>query len=98
MNEAVAIAAAAIGVNAAELRARAESAGVRARVDESTRIFHAHQINQRPSFILENGVGDKVVISGAWVAAPIIAAIDTMLADAAAYAAHAAHFGGPPPA
>ncbi|MBE2212537.1 MAG: disulfide bond formation protein DsbA [Opitutaceae bacterium] len=98
MAQAAEVGAAAIGVKAADLRARAESAEVRTRVDASTRLFHAHQITQRPAWVLENGIGDKVVISGLWVAGPLCAAIDAMLADAAAYAAHRAHFGAPPPA
>jgi predicted DsbA family dithiol-disulfide isomerase len=90
------VGAAAIGVKSADLLARATSAEVRARVDASTKLFHAHQITQRPAWVLESGIGDKVVISGLWVAAPLCAAIDAMLADAAAYATHKAHFGGPP--
>lgn len=96
MSVAVEIGAAAIGVAPTELRARAESAEVRARVDASTKLFHAHQITQRPAFLLENAIGDKVVLSGLWVAAPLCAAIDAMLADAAGYATHRAHFGPPP--
>lgn len=80
----------------AELRARAESPEIRDRVEASTATFHAHQLAQRPSFILENPIGDKVVLSGLWVAAPLMAAIDAMLADAAAYASHRAHHGTPP--
>lgn len=94
----VEVGAAAIGVKAPDLRARAESAEVRARVDASTRLFHAHQITQRPAWVLESGIGDKVVVSGLWVPGPLCAAIDAMLADAAAYATHKAHFGGPPAA
>jgi predicted DsbA family dithiol-disulfide isomerase len=93
---AVEVGAAVLGVAPDELRARAESAEVRARVEASTATFHAHQIAQRPAFILENGIGDKVVLSGLWVAAPLAAAIDAMLADAAAYAAHRAHHGDLP--
>ena len=66
------------------------------RVEASTARFHAHQVTQRPTFILENGIGDKVVLSGLWVAAPLAAAIEAMLADAAAYAAHRVHHGTPP--
>lgn len=94
---AVEVGAAALGVPPAELRARAESPEVRARVVASTKLFHAHQITQRPAFLLENGIGDKAVISGLWVAGPLCAAIDAMLNDAAAYATHKAHFGAPPP-
>ncbi len=93
---AVEIGAMVLKVAPAELQARAESSEVHSRVENSTARFHAHQINQRPSFILENDIGDKVVISGLWVAAPLSATIDAMLADSQAYAAHRTHFGEPP--
>ena len=96
--ESLAVAAAATGIDPAKLRARAESAEVRARVDASTAAFHAHQINQRPAFVLTDGIGDKAVFSGLVRAEPIAAALEAMLADTAAYAAHAAHFGAPPAA
>jgi 2-hydroxychromene-2-carboxylate isomerase len=96
MTEAVAAAAAATKVNAAELRARAESAEVRARVDASTAEFFAHQINQRPAFILEDAIGDKAVFSGLVRIGPLAATIDAMLADVAGYNAHMAHHGPVP--
>jgi predicted DsbA family dithiol-disulfide isomerase len=93
---AVAIAAKAGRLDARKLNARAESAAVRARITASTAEFHAHQIAQRPAFIVTDAIGDKAVFSGLAVAAPLEAAIDAMLADCAAYASHAAHFGPPP--
>jgi predicted DsbA family dithiol-disulfide isomerase len=96
--ESVAVAAATTGIDPAKLRARAESAEVRARVDASTAAFHAHQINQRPAFVLTDVIGDKTVFSGLVRAKPIAAALEAMLADTAAYAVHAAHFGAPPAA
>jgi len=96
MDDAIAVAVAATGLEAATLRARAESTGVRARVDASTAEFHAHQITQRPAFVLTDVIGDKAVFSGLVRAEPLAAAIEVMLADSAAYAAHAAHFGSPP--
>jgi len=93
---AVDVGARGLNVSPDDLRARAESYEVAARVAASTETFHAHQVNQRPTFILENGIGDKVVLSGLWIAAPLAAAIDAMLADAAAYASHRAHHGTPP--
>jgi predicted DsbA family dithiol-disulfide isomerase len=96
MGEAVAVAAKASGVPPKKLRARAESAAVRARVDASTAEFHAHRIAQRPAFILEDAIGDKAVFSGIVRIEPLAAAIDAMLSDTAAYAAHAAHFGSVP--
>lgn len=93
---AVAVAAQAGKIDAAQLRACAESAEIRARVDASTKEFFAHQINQRPSFILEDAIGDKAVFSGLVRLEPLVATIDAMLADTAAYASHAAHYGPVP--
>ena len=95
-DEAVAAAVAASGLPAAELRARAESPEVAARVRATTAEFHALQVTQRPTFLLENEIGDRAVFSGLATAAPLSAAIEAMLSDAAAYQAHAAHFGTPP--
>ena len=97
MATAVAVAAKAGKINAGKLRRAAESPGVLARVEASTQEFFAHQISQRPAFVLKDAIGDKVVISGLVRLEPLVAAIDTMLADTAAYAAHAAHHGKPPP-
>jgi predicted DsbA family dithiol-disulfide isomerase len=94
---AVAIAAKAGGLDAEQLRARAASDEVRARIEASTKDFFAHQISQRPSFILEDAIGDKAVFSGLVRIEPLAATIDAMLADTAAYAAHAAHHGPVPP-
>jgi predicted DsbA family dithiol-disulfide isomerase len=96
MAEAVAVAAAATGLDAAKVEASARSEAVAGRVRESTAAFHAHQITQRPAFVLEDQIADKVVLSGLVVVEPIAAAIDAMLADAAAYAAHRAHVGEVP--
>src|SRR5205807_1832780 len=51
-------------LEAKKLRAAAESDAVRARVDASTKEFFAHQINQRPAFVLSDAIGDKAVFSG----------------------------------
>jgi predicted DsbA family dithiol-disulfide isomerase len=96
MDEAVAVAAKASGISAKKLRASAESKSVRARVDASTAEFHAHRISQRPSFILEDAIGDKAVFSGIIRIEPLAATIDAMLRDTAAYAAHASHHGAMP--
>ena len=96
MGEAVAVAAKAGRINARKLRARAESPAVQARVLASTAEFHDHRVNQRPAFILGDAIGDKAVFSGLVRIEPLAAAIDAMLFDTAAYAAHAAHFGKPP--
>lgn len=96
MEAAVAVAARAARLNAKKLRARAGSDEVAARIDASTAEFFAHQITQRPAFVLEDAIGDKAVFSGLVKREPIETAIDAMLADTAAYAAYAAHFAKPP--
>lgn len=98
MDVAVAVAAQAGGAKLAprELRARAESAEVAARIEASTREFIAHQVTQRPTFVLEDDIGDKAVFSGLVTLEPLAATIEAMLADSAAYASFQAHFGTPP--
>lgn len=98
LGEAVAVAAAAGKLDPAKLRAAAESAEVRARVAETTREFFAYQVDQRPTFVLEDAIGDKAVFSGLVRIEPLVATLDAMLADTAAYAAYRAHFGEPPKA
>jgi predicted DsbA family dithiol-disulfide isomerase len=93
---AVAIAARAAKLDPKKLRKAAESAAVLARVQASTAEFFAHQINQRPAFVLTDAIGDKAVFSGLVRLAPLVTTIDAMLADTAAYAAHKAHHGAPP--
>lgn len=93
---AAAVAAGAAKLDARKLRARAESAAVRARVEASTAEFRAHRIDQRPAFVLTDAIGDKAVFSGLVQAEPLVAAIEAMLADTAAYVAHERHHGAPP--
>jgi hypothetical protein len=71
---------------------------VRKRVQATTAEFLAHQISQRPAFVLTDAIGDKAVFSGLVRIEPLAAAIDAMLADTAAYAAHRAHYGPVPTA
>ncbi|MDB6067008.1 MAG: disulfide bond formation protein DsbA [Pedosphaera sp.] len=95
---AVDVAAEAAGLERASLLKRAKSSEVKARVNKTTAEFDALQVNQRPTFHLENSIGDRAVFSGLVRAEPIAATIDAMLADAAAYACHTAHFKPLPPA
>jgi len=96
MATAVSLAAKKFKLDARKLRLAAGSKTVRERVAASTAEFHAHQINQRPAFVLTDAIGDKAVFSGLVKIAPLNAALDAMLADCAAYSAFAAHFGPVP--
>lgn len=96
LDTAAAVAAAATGLDHAALAAGALSAAVQQRVTDSTARFFAHQLTQRPAFLVESTIGDKAVFGGLWQAGPLIAAIEQQLDDATRYASHAAHFGPPP--
>lgn len=96
VEDCVAIAAAAAGLDADELRERAEAPETEQRARGTTAEFLALQVTQRPTFVLQSGIGDKAVLSGIWKARPLAAAIDAMLADAAAYESWAVHLGPPP--
>ncbi len=93
---AAAVAAKASKLKPATLLKKAKSPQIEKRVRKSTAVFHEFQMTQRPAFLLENNIGDRAVFSGLVKAGPIAAAIDAMLEDSAAYAAHAAHYGPPP--
>jgi len=95
---ATAVAAQTAGLDESKLRARAQSPEVAARTKATTAEFHALQVNQRPTFLIENAIGDRAVFSGIVRLEPLVAAIDAMTADEAAYASWKAHFGDPPTA
>jgi predicted DsbA family dithiol-disulfide isomerase len=90
------VAAKAAKLNKAKLLARAKSKHVAERVKKSSAEFDALQVTQRPTFLIENGIGDRAVFSGMVRVEPLAAAIDALLADEAAYASWKAHFGDAP--
>jgi len=95
-NVCASVAAKAAGLDESSLLAKARSPEIEKRVRASTKEFHALLVSQRPTFVLESNIGDRAVFSGTWRAEPLIAAIDSMLADATAYASWKTHIGDPP--
>ncbi|HEY2125345.1 MAG TPA: DsbA family protein [Chthoniobacterales bacterium] len=83
-------------VEKGKLLERAKSVDVEERVRASTSDFKALQVTQRPTFVVDAAMGDRAVFSGFARVGPLNSAIDSMLDDAAVYAAHSAHFGSPP--
>ena len=81
---------------AGKLLERAKSPAIEKRVRASTAEFRALQITQRPAFVIDTDIGDRAIFSGVVKLEPLAATIDSMLDDAAAYAAYKAHFGDPP--
>jgi predicted DsbA family dithiol-disulfide isomerase len=90
------IAAEVAGIDAAKLAARAKSPEIAGKTQASSAEFAALQVTQRPTFLIENSIGDRAVFSGIVKVEPLAAAIDALLADEAAYASWKAHFGDPP--
>jgi predicted DsbA family dithiol-disulfide isomerase len=91
------VGSAAAKIDKKKLLKAAQSSAVEKRVRASTAEFHAMQITQRPSFVIDTEIGDRAIFSGVVKIEPIAATLDSMLDDATAYAAHKAHFGDPPP-
>ena len=90
--------AAAGGLDSRQLLERAKAPEIEERVRKSTAEFHAMQVTQRPTFVIDSPIGDRAVFSGFAKAGPIAGTLDAMLDDIHAYRAHAAHFGERPPA
>jgi len=90
------VAAEAGGFDPAKLLSRAQSPETVAAAQVTTAEFHALQVTQRPTFLIENSIGDRAVFSGIVRAEPLAAAIDALLCDEGAYASWKAHFGDPP--
>jgi predicted DsbA family dithiol-disulfide isomerase len=93
--------AAEVGATAANLvpstlLARAKSPQIEQRVLAATAEFHALKVTQRPTFVIDDPIGDRAVFSGLWTAGPLVATLEAMRADCEAYASFAAHFGAPP--
>jgi predicted DsbA family dithiol-disulfide isomerase len=92
----VPVAAQAGGLDPAALHARAKSPEIAARVQATTAEFNALRVNQRPTFLIQNSIGDRVVFSGIVRLEPLAAAMDAALQDESGYSSWAAHFGPPP--
>ena len=90
------IGAAAAKIDKNKLLDTAKSAAVEKRIRASTAEFHAMQISQRPTFVIDTEIGDRAIFSGVVKIDPVAATIDSMLDDAEFYAAYEAHHGDPP--
>ncbi len=96
LDVAAAIAARVSGLDVAALQAGAQSGVVAARMQQTTAEFHALRVAQRPTFVIEDAIGDRAVFSGLVRLEPLVATIEAMQADVAAYADFQARRPGPP--
>jgi predicted DsbA family dithiol-disulfide isomerase len=90
------IAATAANLDKKKLLEAAKSSDVEKRLRASSAEFRSFQITQRPAFVVDTEIGDRAIFSGVVRLEPIAATIESVLDDALSYAAHKAHFGGPP--
>jgi predicted DsbA family dithiol-disulfide isomerase len=81
----------------AKLLSLAQSPELAAGAEATTAEFAALKVSQRPTFLLENSIGDRCVFSGLVRVEPLAAAIEALLFDEAAYQSWKAHVGEPPP-
>ena len=72
------------GIDRVKLLERARAPETEARVRASTAEFHALNVTQRPTFVIDSEIGDRAVFSGFARPAPLAAALDAMLEDIAA--------------
>ena len=84
------------GLEKGKLLERAKLPEIEKRIRQSTTDWEALKVTQRPTFLVDTEIGDRAIFSGVIRLEPIAATLDSMIDDAAAYAAHAAHFGAPP--
>jgi len=90
------VGARAANLNATDLLERARSPEIENRVRADTAAFHALQVTQRPTFVLDSEIGDRAVFSGFARIAPLATTLESMVDDADAYISFAGHFGQPP--
>ncbi len=93
---AISAAAEAGELDPSKLLSRAQSSEVAQRAQATTAEFQNLQVNQRPTFLIENSIGDRAVFSGIVRVEPLVAALEAVLSDEAAYTSWKAHFGDPP--
>ncbi len=95
---AVAIVAAAGGLDVAALDAALDDPRVAAALDDASDAFDDLGATVRPTFLIESDIGDHVLMSGIYRSEPIAACIDAMISDEDFYRAYHAGHGSEPPA
>jgi predicted DsbA family dithiol-disulfide isomerase len=90
---AAAVAAAASGLGVDEVLAAMADPGTLDRVEATTAELASLGARLRPAFLVENDIGDRVLLSGVWSPAPIEAALAALAADEERYRT----FPEPPP-
>lgn len=81
------------GIEASRLDAQIDRAQTGATLNEGNAMLARWGCTERPSWRIENDNGDFIVMQGIWNAPPLVACVDALMADEAAYAAAGAQPG-----
>jgi hypothetical protein len=81
-----------LGLSASEIAKRVSDPAVKAKLDEGNARLAALGADERPTFVLENEIGDRVLLKGMWQKELVAAAGLALLHDQRAY-----NLAGPPP-
>ena len=83
--EAAALLAATFGIERAQLETAMASPHVCDQMDEAARTFAQYGCTLRPAFVLENSIGDRIVLDGGWREPLLVEAVNALLSDAEGY-------------
>lgn len=83
--EAASLLAAEFGLERSRIEEIAQSQAICNALDASAAEFAQHGLTVRPAFILENEIGDRIILNGGWRESLLGEAVDSLLADAAGY-------------
>jgi len=86
LDVAEAVASAAADIPVPRFREIMNDPATHRRLDESAAAFAALGVDQRPTFVVENTIGDRAIISGLYAYEPLRASVSAMLHDATIYA------------
>jgi predicted DsbA family dithiol-disulfide isomerase len=73
------------GLSPAELERVVDSASIARSMREGNERLRACGCVERPSFLVENAIGDRVAMQGVWQTQPLLAALAALRADEDAY-------------
>ncbi len=94
--EAASLLAAEFGLERSRIEEVMQSPAICDALDASGGEFAQHGLTVRPAFVLENEIGDRVILNGGWRESLFVEAIDSLLADAAGYEWYEKHVASMP--
>ena len=81
------------GIERSQLETAMESAVVLEQMNEAAHAFAQFGCTLRPAFVLENTIGDRIVLNGGWREPLLAEAVNALLSDAEGYERYHNHYG-----